>query len=448
MRAVAREEATDRRPPAYSDDALALDFAERHAAELRYVAAWGKWLRWDGHRWDVDSTLQSFDMARKLCREAAATCNEPRISKAIVSAPTVAAVERLARSDRRLAATADVWDTDPWVLNTPDGVIDLRTGETRPAVPEDHVTKITAAGVGGGCRVWRQFLYRITEGDEDLELFLQRMCGYALTGSTRDQALFFLFGRGANGKSVFTSTIANVIGDYYRAAPIETFTVSTMERHPTDLAGLRGARLVSAVETEEGRAWAESRIKMLTGGDVVSARGMRQDFFDYTPQFKLLIVGNHRPSLRSVDEAIRRRFHLVPFSLTIPAAERDHKLMEKLKLEWPGILGWMVEGALAWQREGLAPPQAVVRATAEYLAAEDSFGSWIETECDRDPAASTKATVLFALWKQWSEDAGERCGSMKSFAAALQGRGFASRHTRNGNVYDGIAPGKKDEQKQ
>jgi putative DNA primase/helicase len=324
----------------------------------------------------------------------------------------------------------------------------LRTGETREAVPDDHITKITAAGTGGNCRLWRQFLHRITEGDDDLVRFLQRMCGYALTGSTRDQALFFLHGGGANGKSVFMNTVAHILGDYYRAAPIETFTVSTMERHPTDLAGLRGARLVSAVETEEGRAWAESRIKMLTGGDVVSARGMRQDFFEYSPQFKLAIVGNHRPSLRSVDEAIRRRFHLIPFALTIPKAERDPKLMEKLKEEWPGILGWMVEGALEWQRRGLAPPRAVVQATAEYLSAEDSFGAWLDTECDRVPAAATKATVLFALWKQWSEDAGERCGSMKSFAAALQARGFISRHTRNGNLYDGIAPREKDEQNQ
>jgi putative DNA primase/helicase len=434
--------------PTYSDDALALVFAARHVAQLRHVAAWGKWLMWDGQRWDFDTTMQSFDLARKVCREAAAECNDVKISKALASAATVAAVERLSRSDRGLAATADVWDTDPWLLNTPDGVINLRTGETRDAAPEDHITKITAAGVGGSCKVWRQFLYRITEGDEDLELFLQRMCGYALTGITREQALFFLHGGGANGKSVFMSTIAHILGDYYRTAPIETFTVSTMERHPTDLAGLRGARLVGSVETEEGRAWAEARIKQLTGGDVVTARAMRQDYFDFLPQFKLVIVGNHRPSLRSVDEAIRRRFHLIPFSLTIPPAERDQKLTEKLEPEWPGILAWMVEGALEWQRLGLAPPRAVIEATAEYLSAEDSFGAWLDTECDRDPGASAKSSELFSSWKRWSEEASERCGSMKTMAAALQARKFEVRHTRHGNVYDGIRLRPKTEENQ
>src|SRR5262249_4902153 len=152
-----------------------------------------------------------------------------------------------------------------------------------------------------------------------------RLLGYALTGLTIEHALFFLYGTGANGKSVLMSTVAGILGSYHRTAPIETFTASTSERHPTDLAGLRGARLVTAVETEEGRRWAESKIKALTGGDRIAARFMRQDFFEFTPQFKLVIAGNHKPGLRSVDEAIRRRFNLVPFTVTIPKAERDEK---------------------------------------------------------------------------------------------------------------------------
>jgi hypothetical protein len=150
-------------------------------------------------------------------------------------------------------------------------------------------------------------------------------------------------------------------GDYHRAAPIETFTASNHDRHPTDLAALRGARLVTSVETEEGRRWAESRIKTLTGGDKIAARFMRQDFFEYTPQFKLVIAGNHKPGLRSVDEAIRRRFNLVPFTLTIPPEERDELLPEKLKAELPGILNWMIEGCIDWLERGLAPPEALQR---------------------------------------------------------------------------------------
>src|SRR6266511_1773942 len=148
------------------------------------------------------------------------------------------------------------------------------------------------------------------------------MVGYCFIGSAREHALFFLYGTGANGKSVLLNTLSGIMGDYARSAPIETFTVSSVERHPTDLASLRGARLVVAVETEEGRRWAESRIKVLTGGDKIAARFMRQDFFEFTPQFKLVIAGNHKPGLRSVDEAMRRRINMLPFTVTIPPAER------------------------------------------------------------------------------------------------------------------------------
>lgn len=150
-------------------------------------------------------------------------------------------------------------------------------------------------------------------GHQELIDYLQRVLGYSLAGITREHALFFLYGTGANGKSVFINTVAGVLADYHKTAPIETFTASQSDRHPTDLAGLRGARLVTATETEEGRPWAESKIKVLTGGDKVAARFMRQDFFEFVPSFKLLVGGNHMPSLRSVDEAMRRRIHSFHF---------------------------------------------------------------------------------------------------------------------------------------
>lgn len=199
------------------------------------------------------------------------------------------------------------------------------------------------------------FLDRITAGNCDLASFLQRIFGYSLTGLINEHALFFMYGTGANGKSVFISTVAGILNDYARTAPIETFIVSTGEKHPTELAGLQGARLVSAIETEDGRRWAESKIKALTGGDKIAARFMRQDFFEFTPQFKLIVAGNHKPGLRSVDEAVRRRLNLIPFVVTIPENERDKDLGHKLKTEWPRILQWAIEGCLAWQRQGLRP---------------------------------------------------------------------------------------------
>jgi putative DNA primase/helicase len=243
----------DPRPPAFSDESLALAFAQRHADDLRYVAAWGRWLSWTGTHWRFDETLDAFDRARAICRDAAAACNKAKIASVIASAKTVAAVERLAKADRRLAATIDQWDADPWLLNTPGGFVDLRTGDCRPARPSDHFTKITdvAPDERAECPIFFAFLEKITGGDQDLIAYLRRVFGYALTGDTREHALFFAYGTGANGKSVLLSTIAGILGDYHKTAAIETFTASNTDRHPTDLAGLRGARLVTAIETEE-----------------------------------------------------------------------------------------------------------------------------------------------------------------------------------------------------
>jgi putative DNA primase/helicase len=426
------------RPPAFTDEALALSFAQEHADDLRYVAAWNRWLAWDGTRWKFDDTLLAFDLARKVCRSAAAGCNKPKIAGVLASAKTVAAVERLAKADRRLAATANQWDADPWLLNTPAGVIDLRTGQTRPHRPDDYMTRITAVAPGGECPTFLSVITRAMAGDVDMVTFLQRLFGYALTGSTREHALAFCHGTGVNSKSVLLSTVAGILGEYHRTAPIETFTATTGDRHPTDLAGLRGARLVTAVETEEGRRWAESRIKTLTGGDPVSARFMRQDFFEYVPQFKLVIAGNHRPGLRSVDEAIRRRFHLIPFTVTIPEQERDPDLTEKLKQEWPGILAWMVQGCLAWQGKGLSPPEAVRAATAAYLEAEDAFTAWIDESCERDPSEWETSSELFGSWKAWADRTGEQPGTMKRFVQNLETRGFAPMRKRSARGFTGL----------
>jgi putative DNA primase/helicase len=394
----------------HSEDGLALAFATAHAGDQRFVALWGQWLAYDGTRWAMDDTLHTFDRIRSLCREAGAKAD----------AKTVAAVERLARADRRIAATTGQWDADTWQLNTPDGVVDIHSGKLRQHRLEDYMTKVTAVGPGGDCPLWLAFLARITGGDGELQSFLQRWCGYALTGSTCEHALVFGYGVGANGKSVFTSTVAGILADYAATTPIETFTVTNAEQHPTELARLRGARLVVATETEEGRRWAESKIKMLTGGDKIPARFMRQDFFEYMPQFKLWIVGNHKPGLRSVNEAIRRRFLLVPFNVVIPPGGRDKDLTKKLKAEWSGILSWMIAGAVEWQRVGLAPPAVVTNATTTYLESEDAVSLWLEECTMPDKEAWESSSALFGSWKAWSERAGEYVGTQRRFLQNLE----------------------------
>jgi putative DNA primase/helicase len=428
--------------PEFSEEALALIFAARHERLLRHVSAWDRWMVYDGKRWAPDQTLrprlEARLIAREAAREAARGSNRDGPAKKLASANTTWAIVRLAQADGRLAATTGIWDPDPMALNTPAGVIDLRTGRMRPHDPADHLTKITSVAPGGNCPLWLSFLHRITDGDQALITYLRRTLGYTLTGDTSRQELFFAYGVGANGKSVLLSTVAAILGDYHCAAPIETFTESHGERHPTELARLVGARLVTCVETDPGRRWAESRIKALTGGDKIAARFMRQDFFEFTPQFKLLIAGNHKPGLRAVDEAIRRRFRLIPFAVTIPPEERDPHLLEKLRPEHGGILQWMVDGCLDWQREGPATPEAVARATDAYLDAEDAFGAWLADRCELDANARETTRDLFNSWKEWAEGGGEPVGSEKAFSQTLQARGFFYKRDRRSRGFTGL----------
>jgi putative DNA primase/helicase len=422
-------------PPEFSEVTMAQRFANLHSANLRYVAPWNQWLRWREERWQADDTLEVFSLSREVCREASVEALKlPRgkaVAQQLASARTIAAVEKLARADRRLAAKVDQWDRDPWLLNTPGGAVDLSTGKIRPHRPEDYATKMTTVAPESGVpRIWLNFLDRVFDGDKELISFLQRFCGYCLTGETVEQVLLFFYGTGANGKSVLINTLAGVLKDYAITTAIDLFTVSIGDRHPTELARLRGARLAIASEIEEGRYWAESRIKLLTGGDKISARQMRQDFFEYQPQFKLLLSGNHKPSLRDVNEAIRRRFYLVPFGVTIPLAERDKALPQKLRAERSQILQWAIEGCLEWQEHGLKPSKAVRDASEDYLSAEDLIEQWITDCCCLDPQHFESTTNLYNSYYQWSISLGEFPLKGRHLVQALEGRGFVRHRDR------------------
>jgi putative DNA primase/helicase len=423
--------------PADSEDSLALSFASLHADDLRYVEEWGRWMHWGGQTWTADKTSSAYNSIREHLRKFAGGLAYQDARK-VAAAKTVAAVERMARTDRRIVTTGDIWDADPWLLNTPCGIVDLRTGELRPAAPGDHMTKITACAPGGDCPTWQAFLDKSLAGDADLIAFIQRVLGYALTGDTREHALFFMYGQGGNGKGVLLNTVAGIMGDYQKTAPVDTFIDSPHERHPTDLAGLRGARLVTASETEKGRRWAEAKIKMLTGGDRIAARFMRQDFFEFVPQFKLVIAGNHKPSLRSVDAAMRRRMHMIPFTVNIPESERDISLPERLKAEWGCILAWLIEGCLAWQRGGLQPPAAVRAATDEYLSSEDVLGSWLDDRCDLAAGAWASRNDLFGSWTRWAEGSREFVGTQKQFLDAMRQHGFEEGKREGNRGFRGV----------
>ncbi len=422
---------------AASEDYLASRFSERHAGSLRYVAKWNRWYRWDGSRWIEDSTLAVFDLVRGSCRAEAERLDKPD-KKMLGRATTVASVERLAKADRRHAATIGQWDADEWALNTPDGIVDLRTGEMTPHSPDAYMTKMTSVAPRGECALWLEFLQRVTDGDNELIAYLQRWLGYCLTGSVREHVFLFLFGSGRNGKGVFINTVGGIFGEYHQTSPVETFQASNNDRHPTELALLMSARLVSAQETENGRRWAESRIKALTGGDPIVARFMRADFFTFEPAFKLMVAGNHRPHLTNVDPAMKARLHVVPFDVFIRSEQRDPELQNKLCLEQAGILAWLIEGCLAWQSEGLNPPARVVDATGNYFEDEDSVSAWFDECCERDATHFADNPVLWRSWNFWCGNNGENPGTRKALAQKLIALGFSGDKERGVRGFRGF----------
>ncbi len=424
-----------------TEDGAALRFAERHRDQLRFCHSHGAWFLWDGCIWRRDNVGVAFDWARQLARRLAV--EEPDKVRYITSKTSFASgVERFSRADQAFRVEAEYWDRDPFLLGTPGGTVDLRTGALKPPNPDDGITRSTAVQptTKAVCPTWLRFLKESTGDDADMIRFLQQWAGYSLTGDAREHALVFMYGPGGNGKSVAVNVLAGILGDYHVTAAMETFVASGGDKHPTDLAMLRGARLVTASETEEGRAWAESRIKQLTGGDRISARFMRQDFFTFLPAFKLTIIGNHMPVLRNVDEAARRRFNLVPF--TRKPDRPDQQLEEKLKAEWPGILRWMIDGCMDWQRHGLVRPKSIVSATQDYFEAQDVVAQFLSDECDTDPSNSWKSETSATLFKAWSEyarAAGEGPMTRKSFADMMQKRGFELRKGTGGvRTFKGI----------
>jgi putative DNA primase/helicase len=402
-----------------SEDGIALAFAERFHKTARYCHTTGSWFTFTGTHWRRDHSMLAFSWARDLCRDL----NRLEVAS-LKKTATAAAVERAARSDRRLAVTSEVWDRDPFLLGTPGGVVDLTTGETRPAQPDDYITKMTSVAPGNTAEppLWLKFLDEATLGDQALIRFLQQIAGYSLTGDVREHALFFSYGSGGNGKGTFVHMLKGIWADYAVVAPMDTFTESRGERHPTELAMLLGARLVVSEESELGRSWNSARIKTLCGGDPVSARFMRQDFFTFLPTWKLLLVGNYQPSLRNVDDAIRRRFNTIPFNHkpVVP----DLELETKLRAEWPDILKWAIEGCLDWQRNGLVRPAVVTGATATYFENQDVVGSWLEECCDLGPRYSETNKRLFESFSAFAEANGVPPGKGASLSDELAKRGY------------------------
>jgi P4 family phage/plasmid primase-like protien len=419
-----------------SDDDLALDFADEHENDLRYVAKWGRWLIYDGTRWAEDETLATFDLARALCRDTRdqllptlKPAQQKALRQRLGAAATIYNVVKLAGNDRRLAISHKQLDADPWALNTPGGVFDLRTGVMRAHDPKELHTKITSASPGGTCPKWLDTL-RTVLPKASVRAYLQRLLGYGLTGSSRDHVVPFFYGPGRNGKGTVMHTMRRAMGDYGLEIPAEVLMESHNDRHPAELAVLCGARLVIGSEVDTGRKWNESRLKRLSGGDPISARFMCKDPFEFEPSHTLVLMGNSKPGLRAVDTAIRARIHLVDFAVTIEADKRDTQLSEKLAVEYGGILAWAIKGCVKWQRIGLAPPTCILEATETYLDGEDHFGLWLGENTEPEHTVKVKLGELLANYRTWCSFAGVLPLGRNSFSDRLAATDGITRYKR------------------
>lgn len=421
--------------------------AERHGRDLRFCHPWGKWLVWDGRRWAKDDTAEVCRRAKETAEaiyDELAGVTDDDVRKAIANHALRSqhdarqrAMINQASSEPGIPVLPKELDADPWLLNVANGTLNLRIGELRPHRREDLITKIIDVEYdpNAKCPTWLAFLDRIMNSNVELIYFLQRAVGYTLTGNTSEQCLFFLHGCGANGKSTLINTIGELMGDYGLQTPTETLMVKRGDSVPNDIARLKGARFVSAVETEEGRRLAEVLVKQLTGGDMITARFLHAEFFEFRPTFKLWLAANHKPVIRGTDNAIWRRIRLIPFNVTIPEAERDKELPEKLKAELPGILAWAVEGCVAWQIEGLDPPDEVRLATQGYREEMDVLAGFLNDCCIVKSIARVSAGDLYGAYCKWCEANGERPLSQRAFGMRLTERGFTRMRGTGGRFW-------------
>ena len=415
-----------------SDDALALEFGRKHFDEnARYDVDRGVWVFWNGQVWETRK-LHEYTVVRELLRQKAEKA--PDQKKSLLSKHRVANVESLIRSNTASLARSSDFDSDTLLLGTPGGTVDLRTGTLRPARRSDMITKLVAVTPMKGKPT--RCLEFIKEAGQDPE-FMQRLCGYALTGSVREQKFFFLYGTGGNGKSVFLNTLSGIAGDYFARMPARALMARRHSEHSTEIAGLAGARFVTASEIPAGQSWNEPLIKDLTGGEMIAARKMRADYSNFKPQMTLMIAGNHQPRIGAVDPAMRRRMVLIPFATKVP--NPDPKLEEKLREEWPYILNWMIQGAVRWQKkDGLAIPEEVVAASDEYLDDQDVIGQFIEDCVEDAPGGFVTTTSAFNVYLVWCSENHQNPVSRDAFQKSLKERGFAPHRKTSGRGFKDI----------
>ncbi|MFH1547023.1 MAG: phage/plasmid primase, P4 family, partial [bacterium] len=381
-------------PPLLSDVGNAQRLVRLFGTEVRYCFPWKKWIIWTGKKWEKDNKGQIVQRAKQTVRsmyhEAGNIENDAERRRTAThalkseSCSRIKGIVELAMSESIIPILPEEFDCNSWILPVNNCTIDLTSGKPRPHSREDYNTKIVDINFDPDtkCPMWLAFLDQMMDHNQDLVDFLQKAVGYSLTGSTREQCIFILYGVGSNGKSTFLEVVSKVVGDFATRIPPESLLSKKSDRGVNnDIARLAGARLVASAEGEEGKNLAESLVKQITGGETITARFLHQEFFDFLPQFKLFYATNHKPNIRGSDHAIWRRIRLIPFTIKIEDKDQDKNLESKLSQELTGILNWALEGSLRWQKEGLEIPIEIMAATADYRDEMDILSEFMETCC-------------------------------------------------------------------
>lgn len=430
-----------------TDHGNAERMARRHGVGIRYCYAFKQWLAWDGRRWRADDTGEverlAKETARSILTEAAKeTDRAARVAlikhaKSSDSAHRIRAMIELCRSEPGIAVRPAELDRDPWLFTVVNGTIELTSGRLQPHRAEDLITKMSPVEYDPTARLdlWERHLAAVTGGDKSLAAFLRKAVGYSLTGDTREEVLVFVHGPTATGKTTFVEAVKGTLGDYATTTDFESLLERRNVGGPrNDIARLAGARFVVSVEISEGRRLAQGLVKLLTGGDTVTARFLYKEAFEFRPQFKLWLVANYAPAV-SDDDALWRRILRVPFIHVVAAGRRDPKIKATLrnpKIGGPAILAWAVRGCLEWQRCGLRVPDSVRDATALLRKEMNPLHDFFDECCVLAPTAWSLTENLRCVYEQWAKERGEPCLlAGRAFTDRLRDRGCVPR-TRNG----------------
>jgi putative DNA primase/helicase len=443
---------------ARSDEGNAEAFIQEHGANIRWDYSAERWLVWNGVYWKPDTGAEVGTLSMATTRQRAeaftnlkgvlTTTEYDKLMRFGLSCENVAKQRALLEAaQKHVATTANDWDQNQWLIATTNGTIDLATQTFRKSIREDYITKRLGCDYNQNaqCPIWEQFIGQVFQDDQDAIAYIQRLCGYMLTGDTSEQQFWMFTGPGGSGKGTLIETITRMLGTYVSSVPFDTFEKDRKSAIPSDIMKLKGLRAVFTQEVDEHKKMATGRIKNVTGEDLISARPLYGEWVDFYPEFKIVMAVNHQPDILDDTNAMWRRLRAVPFTV-IFQGRADTSLRKKLRGELPGILNWCLRGLRAWQElraaneragtdtTGIGSCRIVEEASRTYRNSQDLIGQWLEDEqfVTHEPSAWTSTAELYASFMAWQKAHGHDFFCKSQFVSRqLKAKGFQDQKVRN-----------------